>query len=369
MSTTKPPFLGRPLRVVILTTPDAQPLDVAGPHEVFGLAERKLREIGRENGGYDVELVTMGRSRYVTGRLGLSLVTKGSYKSVKGDIDTLLVVGGMEPWRPHGDAVLDWIRRKAGRVRRLAGVCTGAFVLAEAGLLDGRRATTHWYYCQQLAARYPKVKVDAEPIFVADGNVYTCAGVTSGMDLALAFVEEDFGTEVAVRIARAFVMFLRRPGGQSQFSTPLSFHVSSQSAMNRLQVWILDHLAEVLTVERLAAQAKMSPRHFARIFARDFQMTPGEYLDRMRTEAARKRLEDTDEPMEQIAAAVGFGSPSTMRRAFLRILDITPTDYRARFRVRSRAAAAPAPQVRTKSGARSSHGLAPAPVGRGKQIS
>ena len=338
MSSTsgKPAFLGRPLRVVILTTPDAQPLDVAGPHEVFALAERKLRELGRENGGgYDVRVVTMGTSRYVTGRLGLSIVAKGSYKTVTGDIDTLLVVGGMEPWSVHGKpAVLNWIRRKASKVRRLAGVCTGAFVLAEAGLLDGRRATTHWYFCQQLASRYPKVKVDAEPIFVADGNIYTCAGVTSGMDLALAFVEEDFGADVAVRIARAYVMFLRRPGGQSQFSAPMSFNASSQSPMNRLQVWILDHLADNLTVERLAAQAKMSPRHFARVFARDFRMTPGEYLDRVRVEAARKRLEDTDEALDQIAASVGLGTASTMRRAFLRLLDITPADYRARFRLR-----------------------------------
>jgi transcriptional regulator GlxA family with amidase domain len=332
-----PAFLARPLRVVILTTPDAQPLDLAGPYEVFALAARKLRETGREVGGYDVEIVTMGKSRYVTGRLGLSIVAKGSYKKVTGEIDTLLVVGGMQPWNVQGKAaVLNWIRREAGRVRRLAGVCTGAFVLAESGLLNGRRATTHWYFCQQLASQYPKVKVDAEPIFVADGNVYTCAGVTAGMDLALAFVEEDFGTEVAVRIARAYVMFLRRPGGQSQFSTPMSFNASSQSAMNRLQVWILDHLAEGLTVERLAGQAKMSPRHFARVFAREFQMTPGEYLDRVRIEAARKRLEDADDAVAHIAAEVGFGTASTMRRVFLRLLDITPADYRARFRLRQR---------------------------------
>jgi transcriptional regulator GlxA family with amidase domain len=331
-----PIYLARPLRVVILSTADAQPLDVAGPHEVFALTQRKLHEIGQENGaGYQVELVTMGRSRYITGHLGLSIVAGKSYKSVKGDIDTLLVVGGMEPWKVRRNtAVLEWLRRRAPQVRRLAGVCTGAFVLAEAGLLDGRRATTHWYYCQQLAAGYPKVKVDAEPIFVEDGNVYTCAGVTAAMDLALAFVEEDFGTDVAVRIARAYVMFLRRPGGQSQFSTPLSFNASAQSAMNRLQIWILDHLADELTVDRLAVQAKMSARHFARVFAREFQMTPGEYLDRVRVEAARKRLEDTGDAVEQIAAAVGFGTASTMRRAFLRVLDISPAAYRSRLRAR-----------------------------------
>ena len=332
----KPPgLLSRPIRVVILTTPDAQPLDVAGPYEVLALAQHKLREINQETGeGYHVELVTMGRNRYVTGRLGLSIVAKRSYKAVTGDIDTLLVVGGMEPWSSGGKAaILNWIRQKATKVRRLAGVCTGTFVLADAGLLDGRRATTHWYFCQQLASRYPNVKVDPEPIFVADGNVYTCAGVTSAMDLALAFVEEDFGADVAVRIARAHIMFLRRPGSQSQFSTPLSFNGASQSAMNRLQFWILNHLAEDVTVERLAAQAKMSPRHFARIFVREFQFTPGEYLDHVRVEVARKRLEDTDDAVEEVAAAVGFGTASTMRRVFLRVLDVGPADYRARFRL------------------------------------
>jgi transcriptional regulator GlxA family with amidase domain len=324
-------------RIVILTTPDAQPLDVAGPYEVFSLTARKLREMGDESGrGYDVEILTMGRRRYVTGALGLSLVAQGSYRKAKGEIDTLLVVGGMEPWKPSGRRdVIEWIRTKAAGVRRLAGVCTGAFVLAEAGLLNGRRATTHWYFCQQLSSRYPKVRVDAEPIFVADGNIYTCAGVTSCMDLALAFVEQDFGTEVAVRIARAYIMFMRRPGGQSQFSAPMSFNASSESPMNRLQVWILDHLDENLTVERLAARVNMSSRNFARVFGREFQMTPGEYLDRVRVEASRKRLEDTDETIESIAAAVGFVNASTMRRAFLRVLDVTPGDYRARFRLKT----------------------------------
>ena len=324
----------RPLHIVILTTPDAQPLDVAGPYEVFALATKKLRDMGKEEaGGYEVEIVTMNRSRYVTGALGLSLVAKGSYRQVKDVIDTLLVVGGMQPWEPSRNrAAIDWIRRQARQVRRIAGVCTGTFVLAETGMLNGRRATTHWYFCQQLASRYPKIKVDPEPIFVADGNIFTCAGVTSGMDLALNFVEQDFGTDVAVRIARAYVMFLRRPGSQSQFSAPLSFSASSESALNRLQVWIFDHLDENLTIERLAAQANMSARNFARVFTRQFQMTPGEYLDRVRIEAARKRLEDTDETGENIAAAVGFVSASTMRRAFLRVLDVTPADYRARFR-------------------------------------
>jgi transcriptional regulator GlxA family with amidase domain len=329
-----PPVPDRLLRVAIVTTPDAQPLDVAGVYEVFAAAARKLRELGDESGrGYRIHLATMGRSRYVTGSLGLSIVAHGSYKEIKGTIDTLVIVGGMAPWNPAGKkSIVEWIRNQASRARRIAGVCTGSFVLAEAGLLDSRRATTHWYFCQQLANRYPKVKVDPEPIFVADGNIYTCAGVTASMDLALALVEQDFGTEVAVRIARAYVMFLRRPGGQSQFSVPLSFSASAQSPLNRLQVWILDRLHENLTVEKMADQVHMSARNFARVFAREFQMTPGEYLDSVRVEAARKRLEETRESVEQVAAAIGFGSASTMRRAFLRILDVTPNGYRARFR-------------------------------------
>ncbi len=325
-----------PLRVAIVTTPDAQPLDVAGVYEVLAAAGRKIRELGDESGrGYRIDLATMGRSRYITGALGLSLVAHRSYREIRGSVDTLVVVGGMAPWNPSGkDSIVRWIRRQASRARRIAGICTGAFVLAEAGLLDARRATTHWYFCQQLASQYPNVMVDPEPIFVTDGNIYTCAGVTASMDLALALVEQDFGAEVAIRIARAYIMFLRRPGGQSQFSVPLSFSASAQSPLNRLQVWILDHLHEKLSVERMATQVHMSARNFTRVFTREFQMTPGEYLDRVRVEAARKRLEETRDTVEHVAAAAGFRNPSTMRRAFLRVLDVTPNAYRARFRTR-----------------------------------
>lgn len=325
-----------PLRVVMLATPDAQPLDVAGPYEVFSLAAKKLRDLGDESGrGYRVEILTMDKNPHITGALGLSIVANGNYSRWEGEIDTLLVVGGMEPWNPAGrKPVLDWIRLQARKARRIGGICTGAFVLAEAGLLNYRRATTHWYFCQQLAAKYPKVKVEPEPIFVADGNVYTCAGVTAGMDLALALIEQDLGSDVAVRIARAYVMFLRRSGGQSQFSTPLSFAASSQSPLNKLQVWILDHLHKPLTIEQMAERAHMSPRNFARVFRRQFHMTPGAYLDNVRVEAARKRLEETTDTIEAIAEAIGFGNASTMRRAFMRILDVTPADYRARFRSR-----------------------------------
>jgi transcriptional regulator GlxA family with amidase domain len=328
------PALDRLLRVVILATPDAQPLDVAGPHEIFSLAGRKLRELGQNRGrGYVVDVCTTGKGRFITGESGLSLLAKGSYSSLKGPIDTLLVTGGMDPWEPEGqEPLLDWLRTWAPRVRRIGSICTGAFVLAAAGLLDGRRATTHWYFCQQLAHEYPKVMVDPEPIFVRDGNVFTSAGVTAGMDLALALVEQDFGSDVAVRIARAYVMFLRRPGGQSQFSTPLSFLASSDSVLAKLQVWILENLHQRPSIEILAAKANMSPRNFSRVFTQQFNMTPGEYVTRLRVEAARKYLEETTDGVASIASKTGFRNAETMRRAFLRILDVNPNEYRNRFR-------------------------------------
>jgi transcriptional regulator GlxA family with amidase domain len=329
------PMSDEPLRVALVTTPDAQPLDIAGPHEIFSLAKKKLRELGNERAhGYEVEVFNIGRGRVITGESGLSFLAKGSYQSLREPIDTLLIAGGMEPWDPSGKgAVLDWVRRWAPRVRRIGSICTGAFVLAAAGLLDGRRATTHWYFCHQLAREYPAVRVDSEPIFVRDGNLLTSAGVTAGMDMSLALVEEDFGSEVALRIARAYVMFLRRPGGQSQFSTPLSFTASSESPLNKLQVWILEHLQEILPVERLASRVNMSARNFARVFAREFGMSPGEYLVRVRVEAARKRLEESNQGVDRIAAEIGFGSSESMRRAFIRTLGVNPNDYRARFKV------------------------------------
>jgi transcriptional regulator GlxA family with amidase domain len=328
------PDLNRPLPVVLLATPDAQPLDVAAPHEIFSLAGRKLHELGQNTGrGYTVEILTMGKSRTITGQSGLSLLASRSFRKFQGQIDTLLVTGGMDPWDARGqEAVLEWLRHWAPKVRRIGSICTGAFVLAAAGLLDGRRATTDWYFCQRLSRDYPKIKVDPEPIFVRDGNLFTSAGVTAGMDMALALVEQDFGNDVALGIARAYVMLLRRPGGQSQLSTPLSFMASSDSPLNKLQIWILENLQNQLTIERLASRVNMSPRNFSRVFVRNFGMTAGAYLTRIRVEAARKRLEETQQGVVRIAAETGFRTAETMRRAFLRILKVSPNDYRRRFR-------------------------------------
>jgi transcriptional regulator GlxA family with amidase domain len=211
-------------------------------------------------------------------------------------------------------------------------VCTGSFILAEAGLLDGRRATTHWAWSAELARLYPRVIVDPDPIFIRDGNVYTSAGVTAGMDLALALVEEDYGREVALRMARDLVLYLRRPGGQSQFSTLLVAHESDCEPLRELRTWIVEHVDADLSVPALARRVAMSPRHFARVFTHEVGMTPGQFVAKVRVEAARRRLEESPQGVKVIAAECGFGNPDTMRRAFLRTLRVAPVAYRGRFR-------------------------------------
>ena len=222
-------------------------------------------------------------------------------------------------------------------MRRLASVCSGTFLLAEAGLLDGRRATTHWRVCDELAHRYPKITVERDPIFVGDRGVYTSAGVTAGMDLALALVEEDHGRELALRVARQLVMFLKRPGGQSQFSAQLAVQAADREPLRELQAWIADHLDADLSVAELASQVAMSERNFARVFTREVGLTAARFVERARVEGARRRLEESTDGVEMIAARCGFGSAEVMRRAFLRLLGVPPSAYRGRFRSAARA--------------------------------
>jgi transcriptional regulator GlxA family with amidase domain len=246
-------------RVVIVAFPDFQLLDVTGPWEVFGRTTRFLREQGR-TGGYALEL-TATRRGPLTCSSGLSLGVPKALAQLRGGIDTLVVAGGAGTERALADrALVAFVRGAAGRSRRVASVCSGAFVLAEAGLLDGRRATTHWGACARLAARYPKVEVDPDPIFVRDGRVWTSAGVTAGMDLALALVEEDHGRDVALGVARELVLFLKRPGGQAQFSAQLKAQLAERDALRDLQAWMADHPGADLSVEALARRVAMSPR-------------------------------------------------------------------------------------------------------------
>jgi transcriptional regulator GlxA family with amidase domain len=243
----------------------------------------------------------------------------------------LLIVPGGHGAR-HGDPeLIAWLREHAGRARRLAAVCTGAFLLAEAGLLDGRRVTTHWEHCQALAGKYPGLRVDPGPIFIRDGNLATSAGVTAGIDLALALVEDDLGRDAALAVARELVVFLRRPGSQAQFSAQLQAQSASRQPLRDVQQWIAEHPEADLSVEELAKRAILSPRQFARAFAAEVGVPPGRYVDQVRVEAARRRLEDTADGVKETARACGYGTPEAMRRAFIKDLGVSPAEYRRRF--------------------------------------
>lgn len=244
---------------------------------------------------------------------------------------TLLVPGGQGTRNPAPE-VIAWLREHGPRAQRLVSVCTGAILLAEAGLLDGRRATTHWAYCDTLARHHPAIEVDPDPIFVRDGHVATSAGVTSGIDLALALVEEDIGREVALAIARHLVVFLRRPGNQAQFSAQLAAQTARREPLREVQQWITEHPGDDLSVEHLAARARLSPRHFARAFQAETGTTPGRYVDRVRLEHARRLLEDTTDGVEEISRTCGYGTSEAMRRAFVKTLATSPAEYRRRFR-------------------------------------
>jgi transcriptional regulator GlxA family with amidase domain len=321
-------------RIALLAYPLVDVLDVAGPSEVFSTARRAVAAVGGPcDSGYSLEILTTSRELAVETDSAVRLLAHRSYRGLRGPIDTLLVAGGLGAEEAAKDrALLRWLNRSAPRVRRLGSICTGAFVLAAAGLLDGRRATTHWRYCQRLATAYPRVDVDPDPIFIRDGHVYTSAGVTAGMDLALALVEADFGRAAALWIARHLVLFARRPGGQSQFSVLLDLQEADREPLRDLQTWIAEHLDQDLSVERMAERVHMSSRNFARVFSRQTGWTPARFVERLRVEAARRRFEESSAGLARVAQECGFGSPDSLRRSFLRVFRVTPADYRLRFR-------------------------------------
>lgn len=333
--------------VALLAVPNAQILDVTGPLEVFSSTNRELRDRGATRDAYRTRLLTPAGGACPTSS-GVSLQADGKLAGQRGALDTLVVAGGLGI-RPALDdaALLANLRRVSRRARRVTSVCTGAFLLAEIGTLDGRRATTHWSACAALARRHPRVQVEVDPIFVRDGAVWTSAGVTAGMDLALALVEEDHGRDVALAVARRLVMFLKRPGGQSQFSGWLDAQRALEDPLDAVRNHVIDHPAEDLRVETLAQRAGMSPRNFARVFARASGVTPARFVEAARVEAARVLLEEGADALEPVAAACGFGSVETLRRAFLRRLKVGPAEYRRRFRRRgAEPAASPLPPTR-----------------------
>jgi transcriptional regulator GlxA family with amidase domain len=313
-------------RIVILAFPGVQALDVLGPAEVFATATR----LGQPR-GYSVEVVAAQAGPLPTSSIALH--PDQTLEDCQGRIDTLIAAGGRGVSAASQDErLVAWLRAAALRSRRVASVCTGAFLLARAGLLDGRRATTHWAWCSKLARRHPGIDVDPDPIFVRDGNVITSAGVTAGMDLALALVEEDLGREIALEAARWLVLFVKRPGGQAQFSAQLAAQIAEREPLRELQAWIPDNLTADLSVPALASRACMSERNFARAFRAETGMTPAAYVESARVESARIALETGGLPVEAVARRSGFGTAETMRRAFRRRLGVSPGSYRERFR-------------------------------------
>lgn len=321
-----------PRRVVIVAYEGIQSLDLSGPLEVFAMANRFC------TGAYRIDIVAPGDDMFASSS-GLTMHVTTAMSSVRGRVDTVVVVGGTgTPEAMSDERVLRFLRRVAPRARRVASVCSGSFVLAAAGLLDGRRATTHWSECATLDAMFPLVTVESDPIFVRDGNVVTSAGVTAGIDLALSLVEEDCGRDVSLSVARWLVMFVRRPGGQSQFSAQMQEQTrggAERSELRDLRAFIAEHPHADLSVAKLALRAAMSERNFARVFKAEFGATPAEYVERVRVETARRLLEDTSLALDDVARASGFGSAETLRRAFHRGLHVAPSDYRDRFRCAS----------------------------------
>ncbi|BFP50878.1 GlxA family transcriptional regulator [Streptomyces sp. CMC78] len=309
--------------VLVVLFDGVQSLDVSGPMEVFSGASRS------PGVSYDLRTASLD-GRPVRSTSGLTLVPDSSLADAPAP-HTLLVPGG-QGTRGSQPGLTGWLREHAPRAERLVSVCTGALLLAEAGLLDGHRVTTHWNYCERLARDYPAVEVDPEPIFVRDGRLATSAGVTAGIDLALALVEEDHGRDLALTIARHLVVFLRRPGNQAQFSAQLSAQTARREPLREVQHWIVQHPDADLGVDALAARARLSPRHFARAFRAETGTTPGRYVERVRLEHARRLLEDTADGVERVARASGYGTPEAMRRAFVKTLATAPAEYRRRFR-------------------------------------
>lgn len=311
-------------RVVVVVVPPVDELDLVGPLQVFNSINRLA---GRTI--YSMEVVTSSECLQLAGEGGvLTFVAHHHFRDVKGATDSVLLVCGLGSRTVRDAELSKWLRRMAGSVRRVGAVCVGAFLLAEAGLLDARRATAHWKFGRELAARYPQVQVEHEPLWVKDGNIYTSAGISAGIDLALAWAEEDCGAGLAHEAACELVLFLRRPGGQPQVSVSLATQALTMASIRELQIWIAEHLASRLTTQELAQRMSMSVRNFERVFTRQTGTAPAHYVLQMRVEAARRHLERTDQVLKQVAAAAGFSSVDVMRRAFVRLLGLTPTRYR-----------------------------------------
>ena len=316
-------------KVLIVGFPGVQGLDLVGPFEVFTSASLALAAQGKE--GYQPVVASVD-GRPVTTETGLTFAAV-ELPDPSEPVDTLILPGGRGVHAARQDPrVIDWVVAAAPQARRVVTVCTGAFLAAQAGLLDGCRATTHWAYTDRLAREFPEIDVDPDPIFVrSSATVWTAAGVSAGIDLALALVEDDHGTEVAQTVARWLVLYLRRPGGQTQFAAPVWVARARREPIRAVQDAVESEPGGAHSIGELARRAAMSPRHFTRVFTDEVGEAPGAYVDRVRTEAARRQLEQTDDTVVAIAARCGFGTPETMRRNFIRRIGVSPDQYRKTF--------------------------------------
>jgi len=320
----------RPRRVVLFAFEDAQLLDITGPLQILAAVNDE------RPGAYEIAIAAREKGELRTSS-GIRLIADASYvkppKNFLSNIDTLMVAGGEGTEAATRDReLIAAIRTTAPKARRVASVCSGAFLLAIAGLLKNKRATTHWNVAHLLARNFPDTKVDPDAIFIRDGKIWSSAGITAGMDLALALVREDFGDEMALKIARRHVMFLMRPGGQSQFSAHLAPEAYPQARLTSLLRWIPENISADLDIAALAARANMSERSFARIFKHETGETPAHYVERMRLDGARRLLAGSALPVASVASRSGFGSEERMRRVFQRHLKVSPSNFRERFR-------------------------------------
>lgn len=328
--------MGKEIRhIAFLVIPDATLLDITGPYEVFSQALEYM-QVNRVEKAFEYCLHTLstGRKRQVRTASGMTIQCTGSIRTIDFPIDTLFIPGVpnvQAETYPLPATVIAWIKEQSRKVRRICSVCTGSFFLAEAGVLAGRRVTTHWEKCNALECGYTDIRVDSDPIFIKDGHVYTSAGISSGMDLALALVEEDLDKQLALAVARQMVLYLKRPGSQSQYSSVLKHQDIDYQPIREICNLIQECLHVSMTVEELAAKVSMSPRNFARVFARETGLTPARYIDKLRVETACRYLVDTRLSFKEIALLCGLGSPDNMRKVFIKYIQISPSGYRENF--------------------------------------
>lgn len=322
--------------IVFLVIPDATLLDITGTYEVFSQAMEYIQENGvKTDFLYKLHSLSVNKEEDIRTSSGMIIRCSENISTFDCPIDTLIIPGVpnslIEQYKLPEDT-LEWIRKQSGKVRRICSICTGSFFLAEAGILANKKATTHWAKCDVLNSKYPDVQIDNNPIFVKDGNIYTSAGISSGMDLALALVEEDLGRSLALEVARQMVLYLKRPGSQSQYSSVLTHQKTDYRPIVSICDWIHEHLHETITVEDLAAKVSMSSRNFARVFVREMGITPAKYIDKLRIETSCRYLVDTNLSLKEIASLCGLGSPDNMRKIFLKYIKISPAEYRKNFK-------------------------------------